>query len=83
MPTLNKNDKTITVTVDGESIDISRKNGTPRIILEAAGLDPSTRYLIEKRGNNTISYRDNPDEELNVHQSHAFLTGRCGPLTLN
>lgn len=76
-------DKTFTVTVDGEPVEIPRKDVTPRVILVAAGLDPSTRYLIEKHGSNTISYKDKPDQELNVHENQTFLTGRCGPVTVS
>lgn len=71
-------DKTFTVSVDGEPIVVPRTGNTPRKILELAGLDPSTRYLIEKRGNKTISYKDNADDEIQVHQHQIFVTGRCG-----
>lgn len=75
-------EKSFTVTVDGEEVEIPRKNVTPRQILEFAELDPTQRYLIERRGNRTISYRDNPDEEITVHQNQIFLTGRLGPVAV-
>jgi hypothetical protein len=74
----NHDDKTFTVTVDDEPIEVPRKDMTARNILEIAGLDPATRYLIEKHGNQTTSYKDNPDGEIKVHQNQVFLTGRCG-----
>jgi hypothetical protein len=75
-----KKEKTFTVTVDGESVEIPRKGVTPRAILLAAGLDPEQRYLIEKKGNNTISYRDKLDEPISVHENQVFLTGVLGPV---
>ena len=76
----NENDKTFTVTVDGEPVEIPRKDVTAGNILEAAGLDPTVRYLIEKKGNKTISYKDRPDTVVNVHANQVFLTGRVGPV---
>jgi hypothetical protein len=75
-------DKTFTVTVDGESIEIPRKDVTAREILEIAGLDPTTRYLIEKHGNQTTSYKDTPDAVIKVHQNQVFLTGRLGAVAV-
>ena len=79
----NNSEKTFTVSVDGEPVEIPRKDVTPRIILEAAGLDPTTRYLIEKRGHNNVSYKGKTDDDLNVHENQVFLTGRCGPVTVS
>jgi|GEM_PF-4317949 len=76
----SENEKTFTVTVDGESVEIPRKGVTASRILEAAGLDPTVRYLIEKKGNRTISYKDRPDALVKVHQNQVFLTGRVGPV---
>ena len=73
-----QHNKTFTVTVDGEPVEVSRKGVTARAILEIAGLDPATRYLIEKHGNQTISYKGKADSEVKVHQNQVFLTGRCG-----
>ena len=76
-------DKTFTVTVDGEPVEIPRKGVTPRLVLQLAGLDPETRYLIEKRGSQTISYRDNPDAEISVHENQVFLSARFGPVPVS
>jgi hypothetical protein len=76
-------EKTFTVTVDGEPVEIPRKDVTARAILIAAGLDPAQRYLIEKHGNQTTSYKDTPDAEIKVHQNQVFVTGRLGPVTVS
>jgi len=75
--------KTFTVTVDGEPVEIPRKDVTPRDILTAANLDPTERYLIEKHGNQTTSYKDKLDEPIKVHENQTFLTGRLGPVTVS
>ena len=75
--------KTFTVTVDGESVEIPRKDVTPRIILTAASLDPAVRYLIEKHGNQTTSYQNKLDDEITVHQNQVFLTACLGPITVS
>lgn len=78
-----KNDKTFTVTVDGEPVEVPRKDVTAREILVLAGLNPTERYLIEKHGDNTTSYKDNADGVVKVHENQVFLTGRCGPVTVS
>jgi hypothetical protein len=75
--------KTFTVNVDGEPVEIPRKGVTPRIILEAADLDPEKRYLIEKHGNQTTSYQGKLDEEIKVHQNQEFLTACLGPVPVS
>lgn len=77
------NDKTFTVTVDGEPVEIPRKDVTPRIVLVAAELDPALRYLMTTHGNQNISYRDKLDEEIKVHQNQQFTTGLLGPVTVS
>lgn len=79
----NDSDKTFTVTVDGEPVEVPRKDLTARDILLLAGLNATERYLIEKHGNNTTSYKDNLDGVVKVHESQVFLTGRCGPVPVS
>ena len=75
--------KTFSVTVDGELVEIPRKEVTPRLILQLAGIDPTKRFLIEKQGDHTISYRDNPDVEIHVHENEIFLTGKLGEVPVS
>ena len=76
-------DKTFTVTVNGDPVEIPRTDMTARKVLIAAGLDPKQRYLIAKDGNRTIWYKDNPDEAIHVHENQVFLTGRLGPVSVS
>lgn len=70
--------KTFDVTVDGETVGIPRKDVTPRDILEAAGLNPDSRYLVEIKGSNRVSYKGETDEEINVHENQKFVSNRLG-----
>lgn len=77
-------EKTVVVLVDGDEFEIPKKDVTVRIILTAAGLDVNARYLIEKQGSHTISYKDKLDEEINgIHKGKEFFTGRLGPVTVS
>jgi Multiubiquitin len=76
-------EKTFSVTVDGDPVEVPRKDVTANQILTLAHLDPTQRYLIQKHGNETISYIDNPDALVKVHEHEAFLTGRRGPVTVS
>ena len=76
-------EKTFTVTVDGEEVEIPRKGASPDEILVAAGLDPQKRYLIEKKGNNTVSYKDRGQDDINVHENQVFLTACLGPVPVS
>lgn len=79
----DNNDQTFTVTLDGEPVEVPRKDVTARDILVLAGLDPTQRYLIEKHGTQTTSYKENPDSPVKVHENQVFLTGRCGPVPVS
>jgi len=77
-------EKTVVVLVDGEEVEIQKKNVTARIVLTAAGLDVKDRYLIEKQGTHTVSYKDKLDVEINgIHKGKEFLTVRLGPVAVS
>lgn len=77
-------EKTVVVLVDGDSVEIPKKNVTARIILTSAGLDVNDRYLIEKQGDHTVSYKGKLDEEINgIHIGKEFFTGRIGPVIVS
>jgi hypothetical protein len=72
----------VEVTVDGETVVVPERT-TPNQILVRAGLDPTKTYLIEKKGNHTVSYKDNADVEIHVHKHQQFLTASRGPVTVS
>lgn len=61
-------------TVDGEPQSTTEHTLTPVGILTQAGIDPSTHYLVELRGNNQISYRDEPDKVIHMHEHMKFIS---------
>ena len=64
--------------VDEETVETTDPTLTVRRILELAGLDPLTHYLIEIRGSNQIPHKEG-DEELRVHEKQKFLSVFSGP----
>ena len=78
----DKADKYFEITVDGEEIEVPRKNTTPTLILELAGIDPKERYLIQITGQNKESYKDNPEQEIHVHENQIFVTGKLGAVAV-
>jgi hypothetical protein len=77
-----KDEKVFEVTVDGEKVEIPRENVTPILILEKAGLDPADRYLIQIIGQKMESYKDDPEQDINVHQNQVFITGKLGAVAV-
>lgn len=71
--------KPIDYTVDGEPQTTTEQSLTPRAILTAAGINPETHYLVEVKGNTTVSYKDKPDEALHMHQHMKFISSSMGP----
>lgn len=78
-----KQEKTFNVTVDGEPVEIPRKDVTPRVILKEAKLDPAKRYLIEIKGSKRESYKNQLDEEIKVHEKQKFVTGKLGEVPVS
>lgn len=74
-----EHDHTITYEVNGESESTTEKVLTPVQIIKNAGLDPESNYLIEIKGNQQISYKDNPNEEIKMHNNMKFITNYTGP----
>lgn len=77
-----KGEKVFEVTVDGENVEIPREDVTPILILEKAGLDPADRYLIQIIGQKMESYKDDPEQDINVHQNQVFITGKLGAVAV-
>lgn len=75
-------DKSFEITVDGETVEIPRKDVTPALIIEIAGLDPAERYLIQITGQKKESYKDSPNEVIHVHENQVFITGKLGAVAV-
>jgi uncharacterized protein YabE (DUF348 family) len=70
---------TITFTVNGKTVETTEHTLTVRRILELAGLDPNTHYLVEKHGDGKeTEYRD-LNADVHVHDKQVFLAFFTGP----
>lgn len=68
--------------VDGERQEITDPILSVAQILERAGLDPKTHYLVELRGERQIKHLD-PNEELRLHEHEKFISVFNGPTPLS
>ena len=68
--------------VDGEKQETSNPILTVAQILEKAGLDPKTHYLVELQGEHQIKHLD-PNEELRLHEHEKFISVFSGPTPLS
>ena len=69
----------ITYTVDGEKQTTSERELTPVQILSNAGIDAATHYLVQIEGQHKISYQDNPQTEIHMHEQMKFISVSTGP----
>lgn len=69
----------ITFTVDGEPVTTQERRLTPVQIMELAKVDPTTNYLVRIEGRHQISYKDTPNEMIEVHEGEVFVTVPTGP----
>lgn len=67
----------VTVTVDGEQVT-SPREATAGGLLRAAGLDPSTRELVQIEGRTQHPYPD-PGQRIELHEGETFITVSTGP----
>ncbi|MET9593180.1 hypothetical protein ABZY45_19910 [Streptomyces sp. NPDC006516] len=70
--------KTVTVTVDGEPVDVPKRT-TPNTILALAGIDAGTHYLVRITGRHQHSFAGRGEEEINVHERETFVSVSTGP----
>ena len=71
--------QTTTFIVDGERVSTEERVLTPVQIMELAEVDPATNYLVRIEGRHQISYKDRPNEEVEVHEDETFVTVSTGP----
>jgi hypothetical protein len=74
---------TFEYTVDDEPQTTSEHHLTAHQILLNAGLDPATYYLVEIEGQHRKSFKDNPDEQIPMHQHMKFVSVFNGPTTVS
>lgn len=60
--------------VDDEAFSTSEHTRTPRQILAQAGINTETFYLVQIIGHNQVSYKDNPDNEIHMHEHMKFIS---------
>jgi len=65
--------------VDGEELETSDRELTPRQILAIAEIDPATHYLVQIQGRHQIPYQDKPDEPIHMHEGLKFISVSTGP----
>lgn len=69
----------ITFLVDGEPVSTEERILTPAKIMELAHVDQATNYLVKVEGRHQISYKDKPNEKIEVHDDEVFVTVSTGP----
>lgn len=74
---------TFQFTVDDEPFSTEEHTLTPVEILEIAGLDPSTHYVIQIRGNQQFSLKDKLNEPININQNAKFISAFTGETTVS
>jgi hypothetical protein len=70
---------TFTYFVDEEQQTTTAHILTPVQILQAAGIDPGSHYLVQLEGQHQVSYQDKPDEQIHMHQHMKFISISTGP----
>jgi hypothetical protein len=70
---------TFDYTVDDEPQTTTVLVMTPAQILLAAGIDPSSHYLVQLNGQNQLSFKDEPGREIHMHNHMKFISISTGP----
>ena len=71
--------KTVTITVDRESISGVPRSTTPNEILRLAGIDPTSHYLVKITGRHQESFEGRGEDPLPVHEHEKFVSLSIGP----
>jgi hypothetical protein len=69
--------------VDDEPQETTEHALTPIQIMQRAGIDPSTHYLVELVGNARKSYKDAPSEPIHMHEHQKFATQFTGEVPVS
>ena len=65
-------------TVDGEPFTTEEHVLTARQILDIAGVDTNSHYLVEIRGREQVEHK-NLDDEIHMHEHAKFISVSTGP----
>lgn len=76
--------KLIHYKVDDEPESTSETILTPTQIMTSAGIDPNTNYLEQiVPGHDPISYKDKPNEQIEMKDGMHFITKPTGPMPVS
>lgn len=78
-----KPDKEIRYTLDGEPQTTLEKELTANQILQAGGIDVTQNYLIQLKGDGNISYKENLNQIIKMHNNMEFLANYSGATTVS
>lgn len=79
-----KNEHLIHYFVDDEPESTTEKVLTPMQIMTSAGIDPKTNYLEQIiPGHDPISYKDKPEENIEMKNGMHFITKPVGPMPVS
>jgi hypothetical protein len=70
---------TFTYTVDSENQTTTSHELTAVQILTNAGIDAGNHYLVQIDGNHRISYQNNPNQLIHMHEHMKFISVSTGP----
>lgn len=70
-------------TVDDEPQTTEQHSLTARQILQNAGIDPASHYLVRVEGQHQESYKDKPDEPIHIHEHMKFISVFNGPTAVS
>ena len=65
--------------VDGETVSTQVQDLSPKQIMELAHVNPATNYLVLVEGRHQVSYKDDPNAAIEVHENETFVTVSTGP----
>ncbi len=74
---------TFTYSVDDEPQTTGEHVLTPVQILQNAGIDPGTHYLVQIMGNHQESYQNKLNEPIHMHERMKFISVSTGPTTVS
>jgi len=69
--------------VDDEPQETTERTLTPVQIMQNAGIDPATHYLVELVGNTRKSYKDEPSATIHMHEHQKFATQFTGEVPVS
>jgi hypothetical protein len=71
--------RTVTITLDNEPLPDVPRDTTPNAILNLAGIDSTSHYLVRIEGRHQESYAGRGDTEITVHENEVFVSVSTGP----